>query len=138
MTTGTTAGVESAALPIGWFFGIVCGVTAGNGTVIYHLSVLQREGYIRSAVKDSRKLFWMKEEFPGVESAALHDISQRIVGLLEKHGKMSWSEIVSEFDASKPTVHKHIRELEGKDLVIVGSEGKGNYCELKREEMEYV
>ncbi len=44
----------------------------------------------------------------------------------------------AEFDASKPTVHKLIRELEEKGMVVVGSERKSNYCKLMREEMEYV
>ncbi len=119
------------------FTSIKKAVDAGYGTTMYHLSVLQRKGYIRSSVNGRKKCFWMKEEFPGIENAALTDIQQGIIKLLTRHGKMSWSEMSSNLEVSKTTIRRNVGQMENKGMVSVEKEGKNNYCTLKSKEMEY-
>ncbi len=105
------------------FTGMKKEVAIGTGTLVYHLSVLGREGYIRSAVSGNRKVFWVKAEFPGVESAALSDIQKRIVELLEKNGRMSRGEILEKIEISMSTLHTHIKRLVEKEKIVEEKEG---------------
>jgi len=113
------------------FTGIMKAVSIGNGTTVYHLSVLEREGYIRSAVSGNRKLFWSKAEFPGMASAALTDVGRRIVELLRERGRMSRAELLDEIGISRSTLHAHIKELVENGSIVVEKQGKSHYCSLE-------
>ena len=112
------------------FTGVREEMTIGNGTAIYHLTVLQREGYVRSSVSGNRKLFWVKSDFPGTESAALTALQQRIVELLTKHGKMARKDIMEKLEVSASTLHPHLKELAESGMLVEEKIGKGHYCSL--------
>jgi len=102
-----------------------------NGTTIYHLTVLQREGFIRSAMGGNRKQFWVKSEFPGSESAALTELQRNIVALLDKNGKMSRSDILEKLGVSRSTLDENLKRLAENGTINVEKEGKSNFCSLK-------
>ena len=103
---------------------------AGYGTTVYHLSVLQREGYIRSATKGREKLFWMKQEFPAVEEASLTESQKSILELLEKCSELSRAEICEKANISMTTVHNNIKELKKRGRVREEKRGKQYLCSL--------
>ena len=104
--------------------------SAGYGTTVYHLSILVREGYIRSATSGRKKLFWMKQEFPGVEEASLTEIQKTILKLLEEHGELSRTEIREKTNIPMTTVHKNITELEKSGRSREEKRGKQHFCSL--------
>ena len=114
-------------------------MSIGTGTTVYHLSVLQSKGYIRSAVSGNRKLFWMKSEFPGTESAALTELQQRIMSLLQLKGeKLSRTTLCEELDVPSTTLQRHLKGLVDSKAIVEEKNGKECYCKLRKEEMEYL
>ena len=87
-------------------------INAGYGTTVYHLSVLQREGFIRSATRGRKKLFWMKQVFPGGEEVSLTEIQKTILELLKEHGEMSRMDLLEKIDVPMTTLHYNLKELE--------------------------
>ncbi len=112
------------------FSSILAGVNAGSGTTVYHLSVLEREGYIRSAVSGRSKLFWPKKEFPGIESVALTDIGRKIIELLKSKGRVSRTDILGELGVSKSTLHEQITKLKDMGKITEERDGRSHYCSL--------
>ncbi len=104
----------------------------GYGTVVYHLSVLQREGYLRSATAGRRKQFWTKRDFPGLEETSLTETQQTILEALKEKGKMTRKELQEKTGIPKSTLGNNIRELvkAGKMEEEETGEG-GSLCSLK-------
>jgi len=110
-------------------------IAISNGTTIYHLMVLQREGFIRSSISGNRKLFWAKSDFPPTAvGAALSDVQRRIVALLEENVRMSRTDIGEELGVSSSALHRHLKGLEDGGLLVQEREGKGFLCSLRKEE----
>jgi len=102
------------------FTGVMKEVSIGNGTTVYHLSVLEREGFIRSMVQGNHKMFWAKGEFPGKNSgAALSDVQREIVELLGSAGEngLTRKEIVERLDIPLSTVRFNLDKLESADMI---------------------
>ena len=107
------------------------GVTAGYGTTVYHLSVLQREGYIRSAARGRKKLFWLKQEFPGAGETTLTETQRTILETLGKHGELSRSELFERTGIPKTTLHTTIRELERLGRLREEKRENQHFCSLR-------
>jgi predicted transcriptional regulator len=105
----------------------------GNGTTIYHLTVLQREGYLRSSVSGNRKLFWVKRDFPGIKSAALTELQRKVVELLRNRGRMARKELEEELGVPASTLHPHLKGLAEDGTLVEEKEGKGHFCSLGKE-----
>ncbi len=102
----------------------------GTGTTAYHLSVLQRERFIRSFVSGREKLFWVKGDFPREEDSILLTIKKRILALLSQEGEMSRGELKKELGVSGSTLHSHIKDLVAEGMVVEEKRGRQNYCYL--------
>jgi len=113
------------------FSGIVKRISAGNGTTTYHLSVLEREGFIKAASNGNYKLFWARREFPGVPDAIVTEVQKEILMLLEKHGTMSRKELLEKTGISKSTLHFNIKQLVMGGRIREEKKGKEHYCSLK-------
>jgi len=113
------------------FSSIMKRISAGNGTTTYHLSVLEREGFIKAATNGNYKLFWARREFPGVPDAIVTEIQKEILGLLERRGSMSRKELLEETGISKSTLHFNIKQLVLSGRVREEKKGKEHYCSLR-------
>ncbi len=112
-------------------------VGSGYGNTIYHLSVLRRQGYVRSSVSGSFKLFWVKKDFPATAgSAALTDVQRNIIELLEKCGELSRAEIRKRMGIPKSTLRFNIKQLEELGRIREEKKGKAYLCSLKGEAMK--
>jgi len=116
------------------FSGVKSEVAIGTGTTVYHLSVLQRERYIRSSASGNRKLFWVKRDFPGIEESILTNIQRTILTLLEKEGEMSRSKIHEKTGIPTSTLQVHIRQLVMSGKVRDEKRGRNHYCVLTENE----
>jgi len=104
---------------------------AGYGTTVYHLSVLKREGYVRSAARGRKKLFWMKQEFPGAGEASLTGTQRAILKVLGKHGELSRTELLERAGIPKTTLHTTIRELERLGRLREEKRENQHFCSLR-------
>ncbi len=108
-------------------------VNIGTGTTVYHLSVLQREGYLRSTTSGNHKLFWMKADFPGLSEAALTDIQRTILDTLEAGGAMFRSELQEKTAIPMTTLHSNLNVLEKAGLLRQEKRDGKNFCSLVEE-----
>ncbi len=104
----------------------------GYGTVVYHLSVLQREGYLRTATAGRKKQFWTKRDFPGLEETSLTDTQRAILEALKEKGKMTRKELQEQTGIPRSTLGTNIRELVKDGKMEEEEEGEGgSLCSLK-------
>ena len=105
-------------------------IQSGTGNTMYHLSVLQRKGYIRFACKGNLKCYWVKDQFPGIDKASRLEIQENILQIISQHGRISRTELLTLLKISKSTLHKHLQRLEKKGLIILVKEGRNHFCSL--------
>lgn len=112
----------------------------GTSSLVYHLEVLEREGYIRSKMELGRKLFFPKGLVPVVDANANEQfaaaplppspVQEKILDLLTENGPKTRTEIKDELSLKQQTVSYSIRSLEKRGLVKTGGKGKNNLCEI--------
>ncbi len=105
----------------------------GSGTMVYHLSVLQREGYIRSSVRGRQKLFWVKTDFPGISNASLSGLQKEIISLLEQEGELSRPELIEKTGVPRSTLHDNVNSLRKRGLVHEEERNGKKVCSLEKE-----
>jgi predicted transcriptional regulator len=101
-------------------------LNVGNGTLAYHLSVLEREGFIRSDRKGLKKLFYptklplkfqdIDKKFPKgeespIEGVKLSALQQTIIDTIKNHPGITESELVTTTKRSKQTINYNIKNL---------------------------
>ncbi len=105
----------------------------GTGTAVYHLSVLRREGYLRSGARGRRRLFWEKNDFPGFKQASLTGIQQNILYVLSAGEEMSRVELQKRTAIADTTLRDNLKILEEAGLLRQEKrEGKA-FCSLVEE-----
>ena len=112
------------------FSNIKRNIPAGHGTTIYHLSRLEREGYIRSVVQGKYKMFWPKRDFPEMEDALLTAIQRRIMNILDMYGTMSRRELAKETDLPVSTLHYNVKKLVNMGKISEEKNGTGHSCTI--------
>jgi predicted transcriptional regulator/WD40 repeat protein len=98
-----------------------------NGTLAYHLKVLEREGFIRSMRDGVRKRFYPV----GMRIAPdlrLSFMQQRIIDTITTHPGTTQKDIAIELDVSKQVVNYHINIMVGAGLVRIVKEGNKTMC----------
>ncbi len=105
-------------------------VGTGHGTAIYHLSVLQREGFLKSATQGRKKLFWMKENYPGHPKASLTEHQQKILKLMKEHGELSRTRLMELSGLPKTTLHNNLGTLKKAGLVKEEMRDQEYFCSL--------
>jgi predicted transcriptional regulator len=83
-----------------------------NGAAAYHLSVLEKENYVRS-VRDGRlKRFYSTDsKVPAERRLPPEEIKEAIIDLVSQHPGISQKEIVDELEIDNETIRYHIRPL---------------------------
>jgi predicted transcriptional regulator len=105
-----------------------------NGTLAYHLKVLEREGFIRSMRDGARKRFYPV----GVRIAPdvkLSFIQERIMEIIKDHPGTTQKDVALELDVSKQVVNYHISIMVKTGLVRIVKEGNKTKCYDNRSAM---
>ena len=106
----------------------------GTSSLVYHLEVLEREGYIRSKKEMGRKMFFPRSTVTPSDplSSILppSPIQEKIIGYLKEKGQRTRKEIEEALSLKRQTVSYSIRNLERKGLVKTRGKGRNDLCEI--------
>ena len=106
-----------------------------NGALAYHLSVLEREGDIRSEkVGKFRLYFPTKVRKPKtIFLERLTALQQRLVDEIRKHTEVSQKRLVRSMKESQQVISYNLNRLEKKGIVFMTRRGNRSYCSLNPE-----
>jgi predicted transcriptional regulator len=116
------------------YFALQKKLNIGTSSFVYHLTVLEREGYIRSKKEMGRRMFFPRSV--AIPSDSLSTIlppsplQEKIIEYLKEHGPKNRKEIEVELSLKRQTVAYSIKNLERKGLVISSGRGRNDPCEL--------
>ena len=108
----------------------------GTSSMVHHLNVLQREGYIRSKKEMGQRFFFprdgqlhlpTKSPFPNLPPSP---IQEKIIEYLKEKGLKTRKEIEEALSLKRQTVSYSIRNLERKGLVKTRGNGRNDLCEF--------
>ena len=110
----------------------------GTSSLVYHLEVLEREGYIRSKKEMGRKMFFPKSTGIPTDSTSIpvsttlppSPVQKKIIEYLKDSGQKTPKEIEEALELKRQTVSYSIRNLKRKGLVKTGGKGRNDPCEL--------
>jgi predicted transcriptional regulator len=106
-----------------------------NGALAYHLSVLEREGDIRSEKVGKYRLYFPKKT-PKPQTMFLErltDLQERLVLELRKHSEISQKRLVKTMKESQQVISYNLNRLEQKGIVDLKKRGNRSYCRLNPE-----
>jgi predicted transcriptional regulator len=105
-------------------------VGVGNGTLTYHLSTLEREGFIRSEWDGLYKRFYPSQmaTAPGEPVVELSAVQKELLGHIGETPGISQKELVERTGVSKRVVSYHIAQMAQARLVRVERDGKKVRC----------
>ncbi|MFA5771820.1 MAG: winged helix-turn-helix transcriptional regulator [Thermoplasmata archaeon] len=98
-----------------------------NGTLVYHLDLMEREKYIISRHDGRHKYYHIHPEhlnvpFSKVKDAldsAVPEIERKIIAVIEQMPGISQKEISIKIGANKRVVNYHINILKASDVIII-------------------
>jgi len=91
-----------------------------NGVLAYHLSLLQKNHYIKSFSDGKFKRFYVK----GTKISGLTTAEQHIIAVIESHPDISRRRIAQLIGSSPGTVNMNLKNLLEKNLILVKKIGK--------------
>jgi len=105
----------------------------GTSSLVYHLNVLQREGYIRSKKEMGHRFFFPKDARltapPTTPALPPSPIQERIIEYLKENGPKTRTEIKDALSLKQQTVSYSIKSLERRGMVKTSGRGKNDVCE---------
>ena len=96
-----------------------------NGTLVYHLKVLEREKYIKSETKGWYKYFYLWGRKP-LDNGFYRpsNIGDEILRIIEEHTsknkKIKQTDIAHELNVSKERIHYYIRKFRDENILEKG------------------
>ena len=119
----------------------------GNGTLAYHLSVLDREGFIRSKRSRFHKKFFptklpsklseLANKYPEgeelEEGIKYSDLQEKILTLIKNNPGIVQTDIASKLDAPKQTISYNIKTLVRSGIIELVRAGNQTKCYFKDE-----
>jgi predicted transcriptional regulator len=105
-------------------------VGVGNGTLTYHLSTLEREGFIRAEWDGLYKRFYPSQlaSLPGEPVVELSAVQKELLAHIRQVPGISQKELVERTGVSKRVVSYHIAQMAQARLVRVERDGKKVRC----------
>jgi len=105
----------------------------GNGTLLYHLSVLEREGFIKTGNRGIKKLFYpaklskrdrdLEEKFPKgediTELSILNSFQKELIDLVKNKTKLREIDISRETGCSRQKVNYNVKQLKKRGILQV-------------------
>ena len=101
----------------------------GNGSAMYHLSVLEKNGYIRSKKVGKYRRYYT----PDQELSDLTEKEERVLEIVSNEEGLSQSDIAQQLNLSRQTVHYSIKSLVSKNRIVEVDSGNKVKCYLKTE-----
>ena len=106
-----------------------------NGALAYHLSVLEREGDVRSEKVGKYRLYFptrvQKPKTMFLER--LTDLQQRLVEEIRSHTEVSQKRLVRSMKESQQVISYNLNRLEQKGIIFLKKRGNRSYCRLNPE-----
>jgi len=99
-----------------------------NGVGAYHLKVLEREGFIKSAKEGIYKRFYPANMRIPEKRLHLSRIQRDVLLVIQKHPGVTQKEISKLLDESKQVVNYNVKVLETARLIRVERVGRGTAC----------
>jgi len=126
---------ESTGLPGVSYSTIKKKLNFSNGALAYHLSVLEREGDIRSEKVGKFRLYFPKKVVKPKTMflERLTDLQQRLVDEMKKHTEISQKRLVRSMKESQQVISYNLNRLEQKGIVFLKKRGNRSYCKLNPE-----
>ena len=88
-----------------------------NGTLSYHLTVLEREGIIRSQTRGSRKLFFPREARLPNDGGGMHEVQLRMLRAVREVPGLAVTDLAGALGISSQLALYHLRDLAGKGII---------------------
>ena len=88
----------------------------GNGSISYHLQVLEKLGYVKSRKAGNRR-FLYPAGYRGLERVVFPRREQELYDMIIKNSGCSQAELADALGVASPTVSHHLRSLLDKGLV---------------------
>jgi len=106
-----------------------------NGTLSYHLYVLEKTGIIKSRMEHMRyRAFYPTEmKFPEEERYRLTDLQMKIMELIQSNKGTSQKQIAKQLDETHQTISYNIKVLEQSGLISVVKKGRKNHCYIRND-----
>ncbi|MEM2899829.1 MAG: choice-of-anchor T family protein [Thermoplasmata archaeon] len=104
-----------------------------NGVLAYHLTVLEREGYIKSVRDGLYKRFYPKEMKIPKKVIQLSRLQKDIIEQIRNEPGISQSKIAKRLGESKQVINCNIKILEKGSIIKVERIGKESMCYLTNE-----
>jgi predicted transcriptional regulator len=96
-----------------------------NSVMVYHLSVLEREGFIKSQRDGTMKRFYpISVKTPETRKRTPKEIDSDILATIEKRPGMTQKELVKHLVLSNDIVKNHLRNLLRNDRIVARKKGK--------------
>jgi DNA-binding MarR family transcriptional regulator len=96
-----------------------------NSVMVYHLNVLEREGFIKSQRDGTMKRFYpISVKTPETRKRTPKEIDSDILGTIEKRPGMTQKELVKHLVLSNDIVKNHLRKLLRDDQIVARKKGK--------------
>jgi outer membrane protein assembly factor BamB/DNA-binding MarR family transcriptional regulator len=105
-------------------------LSLNNGTLTYHLQVMEREGFIKSQRIGLHKRFYpinAKRE----DEVSLEEL---VLANLRKNPGISQKDLAFRLGENPTTIHRILHKLSKAEIVSMQREGKITHCYLKRDE----
>ncbi len=95
-----------------------------NGQAAYHLNVLEREGFIRSARDGKLKRFYSAHtKVPEEVGMSPEDMREAIMKLVEKHPGINQAQVMEELGMDRACASYYLRELVKEGRLKAGKDG---------------
>jgi len=88
-----------------------------NGTLSYHLTVLEREGIIQSQTRGSRKLFFPREARLPNDGGGMHEVQLRMLRAVREIPGLAVTDLAGALGISSQLALYHLRDLAAKGRI---------------------
>lgn len=100
-------------------------LSIGNGTLVYHLEVLEKSGHVVSRRSGNLVRYYTSNvSFANIVANSWTELQTKIVGCIRSCGQCTRSEVRKQVVASRQTLHNNLRKLVA-DHVLVSSFANG-------------
>lgn len=101
-----------------------------NGTLTYHLDVLEREGLVISKRNGGRKLFYPANMRPPYDGTHLHSVQENILQIVEESPGIAIKDIASLAGVSRQLTNYHVKKLTASGFIKLERKGGRRRCFL--------
>ncbi len=94
-----------------------------NGTLAFHLGVLEREGIVRSKTDGYRRLYFPREAHVPEDGGGLHEVQIRIVRAVREIPGMGIEDLAGALGVSRQITRYHVKALAVAGAIRLGKKG---------------